>query len=55
MHLFAVKFVNFMNKDRLKQPLIYYFFYLLLVTVWFVNTTIPVLFSALLLKVPHAL
>jgi len=51
MQLFAIKLVSFKNKCIFKIVI----FYVLLATSWFVTTTIPVLLSVLLPKVPRSI
>ena len=51
MQLFAIKLVSFKNKCIFKIVI----FSVLLATSWFVITTVPVLLSLLLLKVPRSI
>ena len=51
MQLFAIELVSFKNKCIFKIVI----FYVLLATSWFVITTIPVLLSVLLPKVPRSI
>ena len=51
MQLFAIKLVSFKKKCIFKIVI----FYVLLATSWFVITTIPVLLSVLLPKVPRSI
>ena len=51
MQLFAIKLVSFKNKCIFKIVI----FYVLLATSWSVITTIPVLLSVLLPKVPRSI
>jgi len=51
MQLFAIKLVSF--KDQMHLKIV--FFYVLLATSWFVITTIPVLLSVLLPKIPRSI
>ena len=51
MQLFAIKLVSFKNKCIFKIVIVY----VLLAMSWFVITTIPVLLSVLLPKVPRSI